>query len=50
MVATALCLLVFGDFFGLAEVKDRKMPVARQSPTLRDNQPSIFLNDDNGEL
>lgn len=46
MVATALVILIFGDFFGLGMGKDRKMPIARQSPTLRDDHPTIYLEDE----
>lgn len=47
VVATALLFVFFGDLLGLSMGKDRKMPVSRQSPTLRDDQPTIYLDSRN---
>lgn len=44
VVVTALLFVFFGDLLGLSMGKDRKMPVSRQSPTLRDDQPTIYLD------
>lgn len=43
MVAVAVLILVFGDFLGINSDKDRKYPMSRSSPTLRDDHPTIYL-------
>lgn len=48
MVIMALVILIFGDFLGYGSGSERKLHMSRQSPTMRNSQPIIFL-DDEGE-
>lgn len=48
MVILALVILISGDFLGYGGGHERKMHMAKQSPTMRNSQPVIFL-DDEGE-
>lgn len=42
----ALVILIFGDFLGYGNAKADKQISRRSSPTLRDEQPNIFLDEE----
>lgn len=42
----ALVILIFGDFLGYGNAKADKHISRRTSPTLREDQPNMFLDDE----
>lgn len=50
VLVMALVILIFGDFLGYGNAKADKHISRRTSPTLREDQPNIFLDDEGNKV